>query len=119
MLRYSTRIVLMGFRKVYKIPISRRGYLQGKQEAKLYRSVNDHGKKFLAKLHWEHMGVVCQERLNPCYYVDPIEVSNIKFVIPELDIDNCDLNNPLNWGYRGGYKLLLDYGNNSEISKMY
>jgi hypothetical protein len=48
-------------------------------------------------------------------------VAGIKKDIPELDIINCDLHNAKNWGmdHDGFGFILIDYGINEEISKMY
>jgi len=46
-------------------------------------------------------------------------VRYIKDLIPALDIENCDLYNVENWGYYNGRFVLLDYGIDERISKMY
>jgi hypothetical protein len=40
-------------------------------------------------------------------------------MIPEFDIDKCDLYRADNWGRLGNDYVLIDYGINEEISKLY
>ena len=116
-IKTSTRIVLLTKKRAYKLPIDFRGYLQGKNEGifwKLYSKTN-----MLAPLHWERFGIVCQERVDSVVYVKPSLVSKIKELIPQFNFENCDLRNPENWGMYNGKYVLLDYGIDERISKMY
>ena len=119
-IRYSTRLVFLIGNRAYKIPLSRRGWLQGKNEAKVwqqYKSTN-----MLAPLIWERWGIVCQERCLPISGLSPSrkrKVKEIKRHIPQLDIDNCDLYNYKNWGKHKNRLVLLDYGIDDYISKLY
>ena len=119
-IRYSTRIVFLIGNRAYKIPLSRRGWLQGKNEAKVwerYKSTN-----MLAPLIWERWGIVCQERCSPVLAFNSSrkqKVRLIKSLIPQLNIENCDLNNPQNWGKWRNRIVLVDYGIDEKIADMY
>lgn len=118
MIKMSTRVVLILPNVVIKIPVSKRGYLQGKNESKLYRRYK--GYHLLGRLRWERFGIVCMKRYRVATELPDYAVRDIKFYIKPLDIKNCDLYNPKNWGYNKDNQLLLiDYGINEEISKMY
>ncbi len=125
MIKISTRVVfiLPGF--VIKIPISYRGYLQCKNEKRMwdkYSYLN-----VLGKLYWEFGGIVCMKRYKSTNvllseseankFIDT--VLGIKHMIPEFDIDRCDLYRAENWGMSGENYVLLDYGISDEVSKMY
>jgi hypothetical protein len=119
MIKISTRIVLVLKNIVIKFPISRRGYLQGKNEKYIWEKYSN--TKLLAPFKWEKFGIVCQEK---CYDVGTNDfsfqhVELVKNIISEFDIDHCDLYNRKNWGMYNGYIVLLDYGVNEVISKMY
>lgn len=116
-LRFSTRIVLLTKHCAYKFPIDRRGYLQGRNEAKLWRQYKDC--KTLAPLKWEFLGVVCMARAQEIERRPLRWIRYIKELIPDLDIDNCDLYKVENWGYYNGRYVLVDYGIDERISKMY
>ena len=119
-IRLSTRIVFLIGNRVYKIPIDRRGWLQGKNESKLWKIYKDKG--ILAPLHWEFCGVVCQERCQPILSLSENGknmVRKVKQIIPQLDINNCDLYNPQNWGNLKNRLVLLDYGIDEHIAKLY
>ncbi len=123
-IRYSTRIVALIGRIAIKIPISRRGYLQCKNERRMWEKYRDLG--ILGRMYWEFAGIVCMQRYSP---VDPkskeeyetfrVSVKKAKRMMREFDIDNCDLYREENWGKLGSEYLLIDYGINEEISKMY
>jgi hypothetical protein len=116
-LKYSTRIVILFDNQVIKIPISKRGYLQGLNEKYIwdkYKSLN-----LLADLKWMFMGVVCQKRYSPVKRVPNKIVFQIKELIPEFDFDNCDLYKAENWGIENKNYILLDYGINKHIASLY
>jgi len=117
MIKISTRIVFLTKHKVYKFPIDRRGYLQGRNEGKVWRQYKDC--KRLAPLRWEFFGVVCMARAQAIERRPLKSIAYIKRLIPALDIDKCDLYNVENWGYYNGQYVLLDYGIDERISKMY
>ena len=76
----------------------------------------------LAPVIWECWGIVCQERCQPISGLSPSrkrKVKEIKRLTPQLDIDNCDLYNYQNWGKRKNRLVLLDYGIDETISKLY
>jgi hypothetical protein len=115
-IRYSTRFVLLIGRFAIKIPIDKRGYLQGLNEVRLwekYRSDN------LAPVVWGKFGVVCQRRCAPLLVFQESLADKIKEHIPELRIEKCDLYNEMNWGEYNSRPVLLDYGNDETISQMY
>lgn len=116
--KYSTRLVFVFKKIVIKIPICRKGFLQGYNEMKIWDKYKDIAP--LAELKWMCLGVVCQKKYDSDLLIFPqIEVYNIKKLIPEFDFDNCDLYNPQNWGLEGNKYILLDYGINEHISKLY
>lgn len=116
-IRFSTRMVILTKYKVYKFPIDKRGYLQGRNEANVWKQYKEC--KALAPLKWEFFGIVCMTRVQTIETV-PLEwIRYVKDHIPTLDIDNCDLHNVENWGYHNGRYVLLDYGVDERISKMY
>jgi hypothetical protein len=102
---------------VVKIPIDYRGYLQGKNEKQIWKKYNK--TNLLAPLKWELYGVVCQTRCKGISDFDYEKVIEIKQLIPQFDIDNCDLYNKDNWGIYQNNQVLLDYGIDEGISKMY
>jgi hypothetical protein len=114
-IKSSTRVVIILKDRVYKIPIDYRGYLQGKNESKVWRQYKHTNK--LAPLIWERFGIVCQVKCDTICHRPPIE--EVKELIPQLNIDNCDLHNIENWGQYQGNTVLLDYGIDERISKMY
>ena len=117
MIKISTRLVVMGKSKVLKIPVDYRGYLQGKNEGKLWEEYKYNN--ILQPIIWECFGIVCQERAKPVESISASNVKKLKSIIPQLDIPNCDLHNPENWGMYNGELRLLDYGIDEEISRMY
>lgn len=125
MIRYSTRLVLLLGKIVIKIPLSKRGYLQCKNEKKMwdkYKHLN-----VLGKLYWEWNGIICMKKYKPTnVLINQNEANNfidtvigVKHLIPEFDIDKCDLYRAENWGRSGNDYVLIDYGINEEISKLY
>lgn len=115
--RYSTRLVLVLNNIVIKFPLSKRGYLQGINEQKIWNKYK--GIAPLAELKWMWMGVVCQKRYATVDTIPKYKVDNIKQTIPELNFHNCDLHNFENWGSENGKYILLDYGNNPYIASLY
>lgn len=116
-IRLSTRLVFLVGKYAIKVPLSYRGYLQCINELELFSKYNSYG--LLGYLYWVKFGVVCMKRYEVCKEVSQIDVIKIKSSIPELNIWNCDLHNPFNWGFDGDKKILIDYGINERISKMY
>ncbi|MAZ30857.1 MAG: hypothetical protein CMP57_02055 [Flavobacteriales bacterium] len=117
MIKISTRLVFLIKSKVYKFPLSRRGYLQGKQESYIWNKYKH--TKFFAPLIWERFGIVCQERVSPLDRFSHNRLELIRNSISELKIENCDLYNISNWGIYEDQPVLLDYGINKRISNMY
>lgn len=115
--KYSTRLVIVLNNIVIKIPISRRGYLQGLNEKKIWDKYNS--LDLLAELKWMHLGVVCQKRYNIVKSIPDRVVLYTKKEIPEFNIPNCDLYNSLNWGIEDDKYILLDYGINKQITNLY
>jgi hypothetical protein len=116
-LKYSTRIVIILKNVVIKIPISRRGYLQGINEKKIwdkYKNITS-----LAELKWMFMGIVCQKRYDGIQSIPNSVVKLNKSLMREFDFENCDLYNPENWGIDGKKYILLDYGINEHIASLY
>ena len=100
---------------VIKIPFDKRGYLQGKNESILFNKYKK--SKLLGELIFEFFGVVIMKRYKPLdSELKYSKIKEIKETIKELNIQNCDLFNPENWGE--GH-ILIDYGINEQISKMY
>jgi hypothetical protein len=116
-IKLSTRLVIVFKKFVIKIPIDRRGYLQCKQEKYIYNKYSNCG--LLGQLHWYKFGIICMKRYEIASNINPKNVVAIKTIIPEFDFNNCDLFNSKNWGIENGKFLLIDYGVNEKISKMY
>lgn len=114
MIKFSTRLVLLLPKIVIKFPIDRRGYLQGKNESSLYKKYKN--TNLLGKLIFEFGGIVIMKRYNKLDSLIEKNIINVKTTISELNIDNCDLYNPDNWGEN---HILIDYGINQQISKLY
>jgi hypothetical protein len=117
MIEISTRLVFLFKTFVIKIPLSRRGYLQGKNEKMLYNKYKHIG--ILGELKWEFAGVVCMKRYKAAHVLDGYDVRYAKSKIPELKIENCDLYNIANWGVENHRSYLIDYGINEYISTLY
>lgn len=117
-IKISTRVVTIFNKFVIKFPVSRRGYLQGKNEADLWRRYRHLG--MLGKIYFEFCGIVVMKRYEPLNRpILKAYVKGIKMLIPELAVANCDLFNSANWGYDDGCLILIDYGINEQISKLY
>jgi hypothetical protein len=116
-IKVNTRLVILVSDIAIKIPFNLRGFLQSKNEKYLWNKYKGLG--MLGKLHWEFCGIVCMKRYKPVNKILGAYVKGIKRVIPELNIKNCDINNYRNWGSENGYNILIDYGINERISKMY
>ena len=117
MIKYSTRLVFILRNVVIKIPVTRKGYLQGLNEKKIWNKYNN--VTSLAELKWTWMGIVCQKRYNTVSSIPSEIVKGKKELIPEFDFDNCDLYNPENWGIDNKTYVLLDYGVNKYIASLY
>lgn len=121
-IKYSTRLVIILNNVVIKIPVSRKGYLQGLHEKKIwdkYNNINSWEFNSLAELKWMCMGIVCQKRYDTVSSIPSRVVNRIKSLIHEFDFDNCDLHNHENWGIEGNRYILLDYGINNHIASLY
>jgi hypothetical protein len=115
--KYSTRLVIILKNIVIKIPISKRGYLQGLNEKKIWEKYNNI--TYLAELKWMFIGIICQKKYNTVKSIPKRVVKRNKVLIPEFNFDNCDLYNCENWGIEGKKYILLDYGINKHISSLY
>jgi hypothetical protein len=117
-IKISTRVVFIFKDYVIKIPISIRGYLQCKQEQCIWSKYGHLG--LLGELNWYKKGIVCMKRYKPVKTVNHLDVFKVKNNIKEFDFDRCDLYKHSNWGKDdNGKRILIDYGINEEISKMY
>ena len=115
--KYSTRVVIILKNVVIKIPLSKRGYLQGINEKMIwdkYKQIS-----LLAELKFMFLGIVCQKRYNPVKSIPIGAVLYTKELIPEFDFDNCDLYKAENWGIENKEYILLDYGINKHIASLY
>lgn len=115
--KYSTRLVIIFKDIVIKIPLSRRGYLQGLNEKKIWNKYNNTNS--LAELKWMFIGIVCQKRYTTVESIPNKVVKRNKESMPEFNFDNCDLYNSKNWGIEDDKYILLDYGINKRITKLY
>ena len=115
--RYSTRFVILFKNIVLKIPLNKKGFLQGYNEKKVWNKYEN--KAPLAELKWMFLGIVCQRRYRSIKEVPRIEVDKIKKLIPEFNFENCDFWNYENWGKDGEEYILLDYGNNPYVASLY
>jgi hypothetical protein len=116
-IEYSTRLVFIFRTFVIKIPLSKRGYLQGINEKLIWDKYKDIAP--LAKLKWMAFGVVCQTKCKPIEFISTNKISEVKLLIEEFNFDYCDLYNPNNWGIYNDKVVLLDYGITKAISKLY
>lgn len=114
---YSTRLVFIFKNFVVKIPINRKGYLQGLNEKSIWNKYKH--KAPLAELKWMFLGIVCQKRYITVSEIPQTEVNKIKQLVPEFDFDNCDFWNYENWGKDGKDYILLDYGNSLYVASLY
>jgi len=116
--KYSTRLVIILKNIVIKIPINRRGYLQGLNEKYIWDKYKDITS--LAELKWMYLGIVCQKRYDTELLTIPnIVIRRIKSRVSEFDFSDCDLHNSANWGMEGKKYILLDYGINKDIASLY
>jgi hypothetical protein len=115
--KYSTRFVIIFKNFVIKIPICRKGWLQGYNEKRIWNKYKH--KAPLAELKWMCLGVICQKRYTTINEVPQSEVDKIKILISEFDFDNCDFWNHDNWGKEGEKYILLDYGNSPYVASLY
>ena len=116
-IKLSTRLVFLIGKRVYKFPLSRRGYLQCKNEKKMWDSYNHTG--LLGNLIWERFGIICMQRYNQCTEISDETVKSVKDKIPEFDIERCDLYNYKNWGTEDNKIYIIDYGISQYISTLY
>tara|TARA_R110000803_G_scaffold2946_2_gene10201 strand:+ start:924 stop:1283 length:360 start_codon:yes stop_codon:yes gene_type:complete len=115
--KISTRFVVLLPNIVIKFPLSRRGYLQSKNERVIwckYKNTN-----LLGVLYWEIFGIVCMKKYKATLKINQKHILFIKYFIKELDIERCDLYNPENWGKENKSYYLIDYGVNHYISTLY
>jgi hypothetical protein len=115
--KHSTRFVILFNDVVIKIPIGRKGYLQGLNEKRIWDKYKHIAP--LAELKWMFMGVVCQKRYAAVESIPILVIRRIKSKVLEFNFDNCDLRNPQNWGVKGKKYILLDYGINEKIASLY
>ena len=117
-IKVSTRVVFLLKNIVIKIPISYRGYLQCKNEKFIWDKYKHTG--MLAELHSERFGIIVMKKYPSANRVPEYVVHGIKSEIPEFNIPNCDLYRKENWGLTQNLgHILIDYGINERISKMY
>lgn len=116
-IKISTRLVILTKTKAYKIPLDRRGWLQGINEGNVWTKHKASG--YLAPLIWSFGGFVCMHRVTPTNEIPLQLVATIKAAIPAFDIANCDLYRLENWGEYMGSCVLLDYGIDERVSTMY
>lgn len=115
--RLSTRLVVLTPRHAYKIPLGLRGWLQGLNERKLWDS---HGKTgLLAPLEWSVGGLVCMTRVRPVRRIPDAAVEHFKGIFPVFRFPRCDLYRPANWGRHEGRLVLLDYGVDERVARLY
>jgi hypothetical protein len=115
--KYSTRFVILFKNIVIKIPLDRKGFIQGNNEKKVWNKYKH--KAPLAELKWVFLGIVCQKRYTETYEVPKCEIDRIKKLIPEFNFENCDFWNYENWGKEGEKYILLDYGNSPYVASLY
>ena len=118
MFRISTRLVILFKNFVIKIPLERKGILQGINEKIIWKKYKD--KAPLAELKCGCLGIVIQKRYKHVDYIPMEEVDKIKSTIEEFRFKNGDLWNYENWGMdeQGNY-ILLDYGNSKYVASLY
>ena len=117
MIKISTRLVILLPNIVLKFPLSRRGYLQSKNERFIWNKYK--ATYSLGVLHWEFLGIVCMKRYKAVAEIPTTIVMFAKSTIKEFNIDRCDLYNPKNWGKENRTYYLIDYGINKYISTLY
>ena len=102
---------------VLKFPLSRRGYLQSKNEKVIWNKYR--AKYTLGELYWECLGIVCMKRYKAVDRIPTKTVLITKDIIKEFEIERCDLFNPENWGVENKTYYLIDYGISQYISTLY
>jgi hypothetical protein len=115
--KYSTRFVILFKNFVIKIPLDRKGFIQGYNEQKIWNKYKH--KAPLAELKWMFLGFVCQKRYLNVDVIPEVEVDKIKKIVREFDFANCDFWNYENWGKDGNQYILLDYGNSPYVASLY
>jgi len=116
-LRLSTRLVVLTPRRALKIPLGLRGWLQGRNERKLWDAYQETG--LLAPMLWSIGGLVCMTRVTPAREIPTGTVERFKTIFPVFDFDNCDLHRVANWGRYEGRIVLLDYGVDERVARLY
>jgi len=117
-IKISTRLVLIFDDYVLKIPLSLRGHLQCINEQYLWNKYKETG--LLGEFISYKNGIVKMKKYKPAKEINFTEVTNVKLKISELNFIYCDLLNYRNWGIDdNGKHILIDYGINEEIAKMY
>jgi len=116
-IRISTRLVLLTPRRAYKIPLDRRGWLQGRNERRIWDQYQ--GTNYLAPLLWSCGGFICMERVDPADQVSGWDRMKVRRAVPPLACRNGDLHRVENWGKHQGRTVLLDYGISSRVAAMY
>ena len=116
-IKISTRLVLLIGGYAIKIPLSYRGWVQGRNEAKVWEEHRD--LCLLAPLLWSLGGIICMRRVSPVDAVPTHLITLVKALIPAMDIEACDLHRFANWGLYEGRIVLLDYGIDEAVSHMY
>ncbi len=120
----SSRIVLLIGSRAIKIPFSRCGVEQSRQELETWGThKHKSSKSFLCPIKWNVGPIVVQERTKP---MTQEEFSSISFfvdltemMIPEMRFRRGDLWRHENWGKLKGLPVLIDYGLNHNIERKY
>lgn len=115
--KISTRVVFLIGDVAVKIPVGRRGWIQGWNERKIWAKYAETG--LLVPLIGSFGPVILQRRVEEVVHVCPITIARVKFQIEEFRFDRCDLWNPANWGRMNGEIVLLDYGIDRRVAGMY
>jgi hypothetical protein len=116
-IKTSTRLVILVGKYALKFPLSRRGFLQCKNERRIWQDYKH--TNLIGTLHWESLGIVCMKRYESVKNIPISQIEIVKSTILEFDIPRCDLHNPHNWGIEDGKYYLIDYGINQYISTLY
>ena len=116
-IKTSTRLVILIGKYALKFPLSRRGFLQCKNERRIWKDYKH--TDLIGTLYWECLGIVCMKRYKPVERIPILQIKKVKSSIPELDISRCDLHNYHNWRIDNGKYYLIDYGVNQYISTLY
>ena len=116
-IRYSTRLVILAGRFALKIPLSLRGWKQGRNEARVWRAHKGHC--LLVPIIWSLGGIVCMRRVEEAPFLPTELISLMKGTVAALDCADCDLHRVENWGQYKGHFILLDYGISADVAAMY